>query len=170
MKPYSCGFREKIIAAYRHGQGSLRKIAKRFSVSTATVWLLWQRYLATGSVNPKPHTGGRDSVMTPYRLEVLRGLVKEKNDSTLEELRDKFHEATGLHMSCQGRDRQRPCSSWNVSAPEAQPNPSTASLIKALARSLTACPGWIPSASSRGDVPANQVSKPRSSRMDSSSR
>ncbi len=100
MKPYSCDFREKIIAAYRNGQGSLRKVAKQFSVSTATVWLLWQRYLATGSVNPKPHTGGRDSVMTPYRLEVLRGLVKEKNDSTLEELRDKFHEATGLRMSC----------------------------------------------------------------------
>ena len=66
--------------------------------------------------------------------------------------------------------RPRPYCSWDVSAPEAQPKPSTASLVRALARPLTAWPGWMPGASSRGAVWASQASKPRPSRMDSSSR
>lgn len=100
MRPYSCDFRQKILDAYRNGEGSIRDIAERFSVSSSCVWLLLKRYYSTGAVDPKPHTGGRVSVMTPHRLEMLRCLVEEKNDSTLEELRDGFHRATGVLVSC----------------------------------------------------------------------
>lgn len=100
MKPYSCDFRQKILNAYRNGEGSIRELAKRFSVSPSFVWLLLRRYYATGAVDPKPHTGGRASVMTLHNLEILRCLVEEKNDSTLEELRDEFHKATGVSVSC----------------------------------------------------------------------
>lgn len=99
MKPYSSDLREKIIQAYRNGDGSFRDIAKRFLVSLNFVWLLWQRYLTTGSVEPKPHAGGRVSVMTEERLSVLRDLVEEQNDATLKELQEKFRQKTGIFVS-----------------------------------------------------------------------
>jgi transposase len=99
MKPYSSDLREKIIQAYRNGDSSLRDTAERFLVSLNFVWLLWQRYLATGSVEPKPHAGGHVSVMTLERLSILRDLVEEQNDATLNELQEKFHEKTGIFVS-----------------------------------------------------------------------
>lgn len=99
MKPYSRDLCEKVIQAYRNGEGSLRQIAKRFSVSLNFVWLLWQRYLATGSVEPKPHAGGQAPVMTQERLSALRDLVQEKNDATLKELQDMFRQKTGASAS-----------------------------------------------------------------------
>ena len=99
MKPYSRDLREKIIQAYRNGEGSFGDLAKRFSVSLNFVWLLWQRYLATGSVEPKPHRGGRMSVITQDRLEDLRQLVAQQNDATLQELRDRFQIKTGISVS-----------------------------------------------------------------------
>jgi len=99
MRPYSNDLRERIIRAYRIGDSSLRDIAKRFMVSLNFVWLLWQQYLTTGSIDPKPHAGGQASVMTPERLEDLRDLVKEQNDATLEELKEKFRQKTGISVS-----------------------------------------------------------------------
>lgn len=99
MKPYSNDLRSKILQAYRNGEGSLRDIAQRFSVSLNCVWLLWQRYRATGSIHPKPHGGGQPSVMTEERLSILRELVEQHNDATLRELRDAFQQRTGLPVS-----------------------------------------------------------------------
>ena len=99
MKPYSTDLREKVIQAYLRGDSSLRDIAKRFFVSLNFVWLLWQRYLATGSVETKPHTGGRVSIMTEERLSILRDLVEEQNDATLKELQEKFRDKTGIMVS-----------------------------------------------------------------------
>ena len=99
MRPYSNDLRDKVIQAYKRGDGPLREIAHRFSVSLNFVWLLWQRYLKTGSVDPKPHGGGPTSVMNEERLALLRELIEEKNDATLVELRDRFNEKTGLKVS-----------------------------------------------------------------------
>ena len=99
MKPYSDDLRKKIIQAYLNKEGSLRDLAKRFSVSLNFVWLLWQRYQLTGSVQPKRHAGGRVSAMGPEHLAVLRELVRQQNDATLIELRDQLHQATGLRVS-----------------------------------------------------------------------
>lgn len=100
MKPYSKDLREKIIQRYRKGDCSFRDLANMFSVSLNFVWLLWRRFLATGSVEPKPHRGGRKSVMTEANLYDLRELVKQQNDSTLQELRDRLQEKTGTSVSC----------------------------------------------------------------------
>ena len=58
MKPYSNDLRKKIIEAYQKKEGSLRKLAKRFSVSFSFVWRLVKRFRKSGSVVPKPHGGG----------------------------------------------------------------------------------------------------------------
>ena len=57
MKAYSNDLRKKIIEAYQRKEGSLRKLAKRFSVSFSFVWRLVKRFRKSGSVAPKPHGG-----------------------------------------------------------------------------------------------------------------
>jgi transposase len=99
MKSYSDDFREKIVNAYRNGEGSLRKIAKRFSVSLNFVWLLIKRERETGSVSPKPHGGGQKPKIDGIDVIILRRLVKENNDATLLELRELFYQETGIEVS-----------------------------------------------------------------------
>ncbi len=99
MKTYSTDLRQKIIDAYKKGEGSLRDIAKRFSVSLNFVWTLWARYKQTGSVEPKPHGGGRVATIDAKGLEVLRQLVHQHNDATLAELRERFVRKTNLEVS-----------------------------------------------------------------------
>ena len=99
MKTYSTDLRQKIIDAYKNGEGSLRVIAKRFSVSLNFIWSLWARYKQTGSVEPKPHGGGRAATIDAKGLEVLRQLVHQYNDATLAELRERFVRKTGLEVS-----------------------------------------------------------------------
>jgi transposase len=91
MKSYSRDLRTKVVDAYENGEGSLRKIAKRFSVSLNFVWLLWDRYRKTGSVEPKPHGGGQIPVIAGKDVERFRRLVEKHNDATLMELRDMFY-------------------------------------------------------------------------------
>ena len=81
MKAYSIDLRQKIVDAYKNGEGSLRDIAKRFSVSLSFVWSLWGRYKQTGAVEPRPHGGGRVPTIDAKRLEVLRQLVHQQNDA-----------------------------------------------------------------------------------------
>ena len=99
MRPYSNDLREKIIQAYRNGEGSLRALAKRFSVSLNWVWLLVQRFRETGSVDPKAHGGGLPVIMTEDRLTILRERVEQQNDATLLELRERFRQKTGVRVS-----------------------------------------------------------------------
>ncbi len=99
MKPYSNDLRQKVIQAYQNQEGSLRVIAKRFKVSLNFVWLLLQRYLNTDSVDPKPHGGGHPLTLTPERLAILRELVEQQNDATLQELGERFQQRTGIRVS-----------------------------------------------------------------------
>jgi transposase len=99
MKTYSTDLRQKVIDAYKNGEGSLRVIAKRFSVSLNFVWSLWARYKQTGSVEPKPHGGGRAPTIDTKGLEVLRQLVHQHSDATLVELRERFVRKTNIEVS-----------------------------------------------------------------------
>ncbi len=99
MKPYSNDLRQKIVEAYENGEGSFRKVAKRFSVSLHFMWMLWARYKETGSVEPKPHGNGRTAKIDEEGLVILRKLVQQHNDATLAELRDQFTHKTSIHVS-----------------------------------------------------------------------
>ena len=91
--------REKVIQAYHDEKGSLRGVAKLFSVSLNFVWLLLERFRETGSVAPKPHGGGPTPKMTPECLDILEGLVEACNDATLLELREQLYQKTGQRVS-----------------------------------------------------------------------
>ena len=47
--PLSMDLRNRIIAAYEAGEGSLRGFAKRFDVGPATTNRLWSRYKIKGN-------------------------------------------------------------------------------------------------------------------------
>lgn len=49
MKPYAVDWREKILQAYLHKEGSIRHLAKRFNVSARLVGELVVRFRRTGS-------------------------------------------------------------------------------------------------------------------------
>ena len=99
MKPYSNDLRTKIIEAYQKEEGSLRKIAKRFSVSISFVWRLLNRFRKIDSVAPKPHGGGAKPKLDLADLVILRDVVNGHSDATLAELSDLFFQRTGIRVS-----------------------------------------------------------------------
>ena len=54
----------KIVKAYQNGEGSIRKLAKRFKVSVNFIWTLLKQVRQTGSVAG----GGRSPALTWSRL------------------------------------------------------------------------------------------------------
>jgi transposase len=86
MGPYSHDLRERIVAAVDRGEHSLRELAHLFSVSLSCIVRLLQRR-RTGTIDPKPHAGGRTPRLDAAALQRLRALVAEHPDATLAELR-----------------------------------------------------------------------------------
>jgi transposase len=105
MKPYSNELRQKVIDAYYNAEGSLRKLAARFSVSLNFVWLLLERFRQTGCVDPKPHGGGQPPKIQGEDLDTLQRLVERHNNATLPERRDLFVRHTGVRVSASAISR-----------------------------------------------------------------
>ena len=99
MKAYSNDFRRKIIEAYQKKEGSLRKLAKRFSVSFSFVWRLIKRFRKSGRVAPKPHGGGLKPKLDHVDFITLREVSDANKDATLAELSDLFFQRTGIRVS-----------------------------------------------------------------------
>lgn len=87
MPVYSQDLRKRVIDTVERGDGSLRQIAQRFLVSLSFVVRLLRHYRTTGSLEPKPHGGGRQPALSPAQLKRLAALIRKKPDATLEELR-----------------------------------------------------------------------------------
>jgi transposase len=86
MKAYSTDLRQRIVDAYKKGEGSVRELAQRFVVAYKTV----QNYLnlerETGSVEPRPHGGGPTPKLDDAGVQEMRAIVAEKTDRTLDEI------------------------------------------------------------------------------------
>jgi transposase len=87
MPVYSQDLRTRVIDTIERRDGSLRQIAQRFLVSLSFVVRLLRHYRTTGSLEPKPHGGGRQPALSPSQLKRLAALIRKKPDATLEELR-----------------------------------------------------------------------------------
>jgi transposase len=86
MKAYSLDLREKVLTAYLHKEGSIRQLAKRFTVSPRFVGELIARFRRTGSYAPHPHRGGNPPRIDAHGRQVVYALVKQHPDATLDEL------------------------------------------------------------------------------------
>lgn len=86
----SLDLRKRIVHAYTHGEGSMRELAKRFSVSYNTVLRSVHRVGELGSwVRGK---FGQNAVATvdPQGQQALRQWLKEQPDQTLAQLCTKY--------------------------------------------------------------------------------
>jgi transposase len=99
MKPYSLDLRHKILDAYDHKLGSQRTVAALFGVSRAFLEQLLRRRRTTGEIAPRPHAGGRQPRCDSTALALVRQLIREQPDATLEELCAQLRHRRGLCLS-----------------------------------------------------------------------
>lgn len=89
MKPISVDLRKRVVAARFEDGQSMGIIAERFRMPKGTVQNILRRYQQADTVEPKPHSGGRQSVFSAEALRRLDRDVTRHPDFTLEELRDR---------------------------------------------------------------------------------
>lgn len=99
MNPYSIDLRQKIIDVYEAGSISQRKLARQFHVALSFVQKLIKKYRETGNIAPKVRIQQTPTKLSERDLKVLSELVSEKNDATLEELREQLAFKTGVLIS-----------------------------------------------------------------------
>ncbi|MEB3273324.1 MAG: transposase [Prochlorothrix sp.] len=99
MRPYSIDLRQRIVQAWERGEGSVRGLADRFQVAPSFVHKLLKQYRETGSLEPKEHGGGNPGKITEAEEQVLRDLLEQKSDRTLEELRQALEEKHQVQVS-----------------------------------------------------------------------
>jgi transposase len=93
MKAYSLDLRAKVPTAYHQKDGSIRQLAKRFTVSPRFVGELIARFRRTGSYAPHPHRGGNPPRIDAQGRQVVYELVKQHPDATLAELCQRYAES-----------------------------------------------------------------------------
>lgn len=105
MKPYSLDLRQKIVNAYASGNISQRNLAKNFGVSLGFVHKLLSRHRDQGTIAPKVRTEQTPTKLNIQQLEILRQLVEEQPDATLEELRQRLEQKTEVLIGVATVDR-----------------------------------------------------------------
>lgn len=105
MKAYSLDLRQKIVDAYAVGDISQRKLAKNFGVTLAFVQKLLKRQREEGTIAAKVRTEQTPTKLNADQLEVLRQLVEEQPDATLEELRQRLYQKTEVLIGVATVDR-----------------------------------------------------------------
>src|SRR5215212_11100476 len=86
-QPYSADLRERVLLACEAGLLPA-VVAARFGVGLSTVYLWRQQARAEGRRCAKAHGGGRAREIDSAGEAILRGLVAERNDRTLDEYRE----------------------------------------------------------------------------------
>jgi transposase len=89
MRAISADLRLRIHEACQAGDGT-PKVAERFAVSTAFVRRLQQRFRLTGSLAPKPHSGGPTRKLAAHE-DALRLAVHAFPDATPAEHKDRLN-------------------------------------------------------------------------------
>jgi transposase len=100
--PLSRDLRERIVRTVEGGE-SRRSAAGRFRVSVSCVIKLMQRWRKTGSVDPGQMGGWKDYALAEHEA-VVRALIADRPDLTLEELRDALAEQ-GIRVGRSSVDR-----------------------------------------------------------------
>jgi transposase len=91
---YSQDLRDRVLA----GEGSIREVAVRLSVSPSYVSKATSRLRRTGQRTTKRRGGQRPAILAG-REELLRAQLETVKDMTLEELRSWLQQAHGIRIS-----------------------------------------------------------------------
>lgn len=96
---YSTDLREKITRAYDDGLGSQRALAELFGVSRSFVEKLLHRRRTTGQIAALPHGGGRRPLCQEKEQQLVRRLIEQQPDATLDELCEAVERKRKLQLS-----------------------------------------------------------------------
>ena len=88
MRAYSNDLRERTLRALQAGE-SVESVAKRFEVGVCWVYKILRRYRQTGSYSALPYNNGAPRKLLEKDLQLLRKLVLENPDASLQELKEK---------------------------------------------------------------------------------
>ena len=96
---YSIDLRERVVAAFKTGDFTDDQVAKLFNVGEATVHR-WKRLKReTGGLDHKPFGGGMPARVAADQEALVRKIVEEKPDQTIQEVAWEFHRRTGQSVS-----------------------------------------------------------------------
>ncbi len=99
MKAYSLDLRQRVVAAYEQGKGSLAEVAEQFNVGQTFLKKMLRQKRETGSVAPLAHGGGRQPSLSEKEHRLLRKKVKEQPDISLAELQEHLSAKTSVTVS-----------------------------------------------------------------------
>lgn len=88
MKAHSLDLRQRVVAAYEQGKGSIAEVAEQFNVGQTFVKKMPCQKRETGSVAQLAHGGGRQPSLSEKEHRILRQKVKEQPDISLAELQE----------------------------------------------------------------------------------
>lgn len=99
MKAYPLELRQRIVNAIDNRLGTYSEIAEIFEVHESYVYRVLRYRETRGHLAPLPHGGGAKPKLKKAELKVLRALVKEQPDATLEELCERLKQRTKVEVS-----------------------------------------------------------------------
>ena len=98
MKAFSLDLRRRVLQAALSGHHTIAEVARLFGVGTAFVNKMLRLHRTGSDLAPRPH-GGYPARLLPRHEKLLRSRVRQRNDSTLEELRHHLAQNDGLAIS-----------------------------------------------------------------------
>ena len=99
MKAYSLDLRQRVVAAYERGTGSIAEVAEQFNVGQTFVKKMLRQKREQRSVAPLAHGGGRQASLSEKEHRLLRRTVKEQPDISLAELQGQLAAKAGVTVS-----------------------------------------------------------------------
>jgi transposase len=98
--PYSTDLRQRVVDAYNQDiMITYKEVAARFSVSVSFVSAILSRHRKSGSVAPKIREEQTPTKLSDEQLLILKEMIKENNDATLEELCKALEEKVNVKIS-----------------------------------------------------------------------
>lgn len=99
MKAYSLDLRQRVVAAYEQGKGSIAQVAEQFNVGQTFVKKMLRQQREAGTVAPLAHGGGRQPSLSEKEHRLLRQTVKAQPDVSLSELQEHLSTRAGVQVS-----------------------------------------------------------------------
>ena len=97
-KALSPDLRQRVVDAYRNGEGTQVDIARRFGVGQASVRRWWRRWREDQTVAVRPRQG-RSPKIDDAGLKVFVELLRERPDATRLELAEALEARLGITVS-----------------------------------------------------------------------
>ena len=99
MEALSQDLRERVIAAWRRGEGGKKALARRFKISERSVHRIIKRWEETGSVAAQPSGGDQRGKFTADSREALRQMHEQEPDATLARFQQRCQDELNIECS-----------------------------------------------------------------------